>query len=202
MSYLDTIQAKKQAKRDEDDKNAYNESLNSVSSDIRTLLASLETSGAKKLDKQVVEAISSLGKIVATINTVKIESDTETRFTLKRIADILSNLNVNPVVNVPKAEVTVQEREINFDPLLERLSTPETSDDDPLIDYKAQDISNDDPNTQYVGFVNSKGNWYIIENTDSSLRYKFGNKGYLAAFKNAPKHNYKLYSEAISEIKT
>lgn len=202
MSYLDTIQAKKQARRDDDEKKAYNDSLNSVSEDIRTLLASLETSGAKKLDKQVVDAISSLGAIVAALNGLKVDGDDETKQTLNRIADILSRLDVRPVVNVPKAQVTINERDIDFDPLIQSLNAKEVPDDDPLIQYKAQDINDDDPNIQYVGFVNPEGNWYIIENSGSSLRYKFGKKGYINAFKDAAKLSYKLYSEAIREVKT
>lgn len=203
MSYLDTIQAKKQAEKEDAEKQAFNDSLSGVSTDIRTLLASLETSGAKKLDAQVVKAIASLGSIVQAIQTLRVENDEESKELLKDIADTLSRLNVNPVVNVPKAQVTVQERKIDFDPLIKVLTKDkeETSDDDSLACYKAQDINNDDPNTQYVGFVNPEGNWYIIENSGDSLRYVFGKKDYATAFKNASKQSYRLYSEALNETK-
>ena len=203
MSYLETIKTKRQGKLDSDKEQAFTDSLEGVSADIRVLLASLETSGAKKLDKQVVDAISTLGTIVQALSTLKVESDSEVKDTLKTIADSLSNLDVRPVVNVPKAQVTVQERKIDFDPLINALNKEpaKETDDDPLAGYKAQDINNDDPNIQYVGFVNAQGNWYIIQNDDSSLRYKFGSKGYTRAFKDCAKLSYKLYSEAIGETK-
>ena len=203
MDYLETIKTKRQGKLDSDKEQAFTDSLGELSSDIRVLLASLETSGAKKLDRQVVEAISSLGTIVEALSTLKVESDSEVKETLRTIATNLGNLDIRPVVNVPKAQVTVQEREIDFDPLINALNKEPTkeTDDDPLAGYKAQDINNDDPNIQYVGFVNAQGNWYIIQNDDSSLRYKFGVKGYTKAFKDCAKLSYKLYSEAIGEIK-
>lgn len=203
MNYLDTIKDKRQGKQEADSQQDFVDSIKSVSSDVRELLASLETSGAKKLDKRVVEAISSLASLVEALKSVRVENDTETKEALANIADILGRINVQPIVNVKAPQVTVQEREISFDPLIEALSKPQVRDDDPLVGYKAQDINNNDPHTQYVGFVNSKGNWYIIENNDeeNSLRYVFGKKGYSTAFKNAPKLNYKLYSEAVNATK-
>ena len=204
MSYLDDIEAKRQGKKDDDDKQAFTDSLDGVSTDIRTLLASLETSGAKKLDAQVVNAIASLGSIVQAIQALRIENDEESKEVLREIAETLSSLNVSPIVNVPKAQITVQERNIDFDPLIKALDKKEEveTDDDPLAGYKAQDINSDDPHVQYVGFINPQGSWYIIENNDTTntLRYKFGKKGYSTAFKNMTKHNYKLYSEAIREV--
>lgn len=204
MAYLDTINEKRQEKSKADEQRAFVDSISAVSTDVRELLASLETSGAKKLDKKVVDAISALGTLVEALKTVKIENDSDTKEALANIAGILSRINVQPIVNVEAPQVTVQERKIDFDPLIEALNKPETSDDDPLVRYKAQDINNDDPHTQYVGFINPEGEWYIIENNDesNSLRYVFGKKGYIRAFKDASKLNYKLYSEAINATKT
>lgn len=203
MEYLDTVQNKRQATQENSKQKAFVDSISLVSSDIRDLLASLETSGAKKLDKRVVDAISSLSSIIEALNSVKIENDSEVKDALANIANILGNLDVRPIVNVPKAQVTVNEKEVNFDPLIKALNKPEVKDDDPLVGYKAQDINGDDPHVQYVGFVNAKGNWYIIENSDTtnSLRYVFGKDNYTEAFNNVTKLRYRLFSEAYSEVK-
>lgn len=200
MDYKDVIKGKRLAKIDADKQDTFIGSITAVSSDIRELLGALETSGAKKLDKQVIDAISSLKLIVEALNSVRIESDDDVKERLGEIADILQKMNIRPVVNVSPAQVTVNEKEVNFDPLIKALSKPEAKDDDPLVGYKAQDIDNTDPHIQYVGFINSKGNWYIIENDDNSnsLRYVFGDKGYAKAFNDASKLNYKLFSEAIN----
>jgi hypothetical protein len=198
---ISRIKEKRHSQADAKEKQALVDSLESVSSDVRELLASLETSGAKKLDKQVVEAISALSSIVGAIKQVRISNDSETKQALADIANILKGINLSPVINVPAPKVTVQERKIDFDPLINALNKEVPLDDDPLSGYKAQDINNDDPNIQYVGFINSTGEWYIIENNDSSLRYKFGKKNYLEAFKDCAKQSYKLYSEAVNEVK-
>ncbi len=203
MDYLDTIKNKRQDTVEAGKQQSYTDSLNAVSVDIRTLLASLETSGAKKLDKQVVSAISSLASIVETLKTVKISNDEETKHILSQIVRSLDKIDVRPVVNVKAPQVNVTEQKLNLDPLIKALERPEVADDDPLVGYKAQDINNDDPHTQYVGFVNARGNWYIIENNDesNSLRYVFGEGNYSVAFKAATKLNYRLYSEAVNATK-
>lgn len=204
MPYLDTIKEKRQGEADASSQQAFVNSITQVSADIRELLASLETSGAKKLDTKVVEAIGSLNSIVGALQNVVVREDQDMKAALANIADILETMDIKPIVNVKAPQVTVQERKIDFDPLIAALNSESSSDDDPLATYKAQDINSDDPHVQYVGFVNPSGNWYIIENNDitNSLRYKFGKKGYAKAFKDAAKLNYKLYSEAIREIKT
>jgi hypothetical protein len=198
---ISRIKEKRLSQADSKEKKALVDSLESVGSDVRELLASLETSGTKKLDKQVVDAISTLGSIVGAIKLVRISNDSETKQALADISNILKGINFSPVINVSAPKVTVQERDIDFNPLINALNKEVPSDDDPLSGYKAQDINNDDPNIQYVGFVNSAGEWYIIENSDSSLRYKFGKSKYLSAFKDCAKQSYKLYSEAINEVK-
>jgi len=200
MQYLETVKSKRQASEDTNKQKAFVDSIGLVSSDIRELLASLETSGAKKLDKRVVDAISSLASIVEALNAVKIENDADVKLALGEIASILKNMDMKPVVRVDAPKITLNEKEVNFDPLLKALNRETVSDDDPLVGYKAQDINNDDPHVQYIGFVNSKGNWYIIENneTTSSLRYVFGKDKYSEAFKNITKLRYKLFSEAFN----
>lgn len=200
MDYTETIKSKRLAKLESDKQSAFVNSIEQVSSDIRQLLSSLETSGAKKLDTKVVEAISSLSSIVDAIKLVKIDSDDEVKNALKTIASILNGLDVRPIVNVPQPKVIVNEKKIDFDPIVNAINNKPLPNDDPLSGYKAQDIGGTDPHVQYIGFVNSKGNWYIIENDDTSnsLRYVFGIKNYKTSFANASKLNYKLFNEAIN----
>lgn len=117
---------------------------------------------------------------------------------LEEVARSIKAIRVNPSVTVTPSKIDLSGLE---NTLKEYLSTPEAKGID-LDEYRAQDINNTDPNTQYVGFVNSDGGWYIIENSGDALRYVFGKRGYAKAFKDAPKLNYRLYSEAVREVKT
>ncbi len=116
---------------------------------------------------------------------------------LEEVARSIKSLKFNPSITVASPKIDLSGLE---NTLREVLSTSEEKELS-LTDYKAQDVNNDDPHTQYVGFINPDGAWYIIENNGESLRYKFGTTSYTNAFKDAAKLNYKLYSEAIREVK-
>jgi hypothetical protein len=115
---------------------------------------------------------------------------------LEDVRDAIKAIKVNPSITVSPSKIDLSGLEKT---LKEVLQTPEAKGID-LLQYKAQDVNNDDPNIQYVGFIDTEGGWYIIENNGESLRYKFGKKGYTSAFKDAAKLNYKLYSEAVREV--
>lgn len=106
---------------------------------------------------------------------------------------------ITQAVRSKRLETTVNVPETDFDPVVKAIKGQKLPKNDPLSFYKAQDINNNDPNLQYVGFVNPEGGWYIIENSGDAIRYVFGKTGYAQAFKDATKLNYRLYSEAIRE---
>lgn len=116
---------------------------------------------------------------------------------LESIHAAISKVKTNPTVRVsPVIDLSGVEKAI------ENINSLENEGID-LSCYRAQDIDNTDPNIQYVGFVDPKGCWYIIENNelDNSLRYKFGESDYQDAWINAPKFEYRVLNEAIDEIK-
>lgn len=122
-----------------------------------------------------------------------------------KLQNSIDNLEVNPVVNVAAPKVTVQPTPVDFKPLQDSLKEYMDSDSDTLdlSCYRAQDLLNSG-DTQYVGFVNPQGNWYIIENLtkQNSLRYVFGNTDYTKAWEDAPSHVYSLLNEAINALST
>jgi hypothetical protein len=118
---ISRIKDKRQAQTDAKEKQALVDSLESVSSDVRELLASLETSGAKKLDRQVVSSIAYLGSLVEAIRTIKISNDDETKKALREIANILEKINVQPVVKVSPTPVNITEKEVDFKPVVDAI---------------------------------------------------------------------------------
>lgn len=201
MNYLDKISDKRQKTVDTQLESDKLQVFTDLSDGIKEVFSTLEKTGAKKLDKQVVDAINKLESIVESIASIKVTSDSDIKDALISLASAMQSIKVQPVVNVPAPQVTVNEKEVDFKPIIDALGNQKyvAPTGDPLSEYKAQDINNDDPHRQYVGFVNPKGNWYIIENdeTNNSLRYVFGTKNYLKAMQKPAKLNYRLYSDAI-----
>lgn len=112
-----------------------------------------------------------------------------------------------PIVNVPETVVNVKEQKLDLDSLQstlqDYLDKPNESENE-TIDlncYKAQDIT-DSGKFQYIGFVNTEGSWFIIENNvrGNTLRYVFGNENYAEAFSDAATYEYRLLNEAIDAI--
>lgn len=197
MEYLDKIKQKKIDLKDEFQKAKQTSSTNALYQEVRNLLKSLETTGAKSLDKDFIKAVERLSDISENLKTVKVTSDSDIKELLASLATVLSQLELRPVINVKSPEINIPETKIDFNPILKKMK-PEK-----VLEYKAQDMDSlSDPNIQYIGFINSSGGWYIIENNtfDDSLRYKFGKKGYTEAWQTRLKHVYKLYNEALNEV--
>lgn len=200
--YLETVKNKRQISSQSKTEQDKLEAFTTLAQEIRSLLTSLETAGAKQLDKKVVEAIARLDKIVNSISTVKVTSDQDIKTALLYMAEAIRQIDVKPVINLPPPKVELKEREIDFQPIIEQLGKHKPSKALlTLSDYKAQDMNELDPNIQYIGFVNPAGRWYIIENNtlDNTLRYKFGRSGYPTAWKKPQSLNYKLLNEAVRE---
>ena len=107
-----------------------------------------------------------------------------------------------PIVNVEPAQVTVQERPIDFTPVIKAIDAMkpgESSEDIQLQEYRASDIK-DSGGMQYIGFVHPSGRWYIIENDvkKNKMRYLFGQRAYATHFKNAASYEYKVMNEAVN----
>ena len=90
---------------------------------------------------------------------------------------------------------------IDLKPLTDTLESHFKDDTIDLNNYRAQDIK-DDGDTQYIGFTNVKGEWYIVENKTrkNQLRYKFGKSGYAKAWREAETYTYTLLYEAASAL--
>lgn len=134
MTYLDNVKNKREAqalaKVGADRLKAFTE----LATEIRTLLASLEKSGAKKLDKNLVSAINKLGNVAKSIDSIKVTSDKDIKTGLRALSIAIQKLDTRPVVNVPQAKVEVNEREIDFKPLIAEIKK---------LDRKAPTVSID-----------------------------------------------------------
>lgn len=159
--------------------------LNQISDDFKRVVLSVTKLSSDQSDKVQRE----LGQISKDIRAIKMPE-------LPKMPDI------------PVPVVKIQERKLDLSPLERaiRESAPKTADLPPekldMDSFRAQDIASPDSNTQYIGFLNPAGEWYIIENKikDNTLRYVFGKGGYSKAFAKAGTYQYELLSEAVNAL--
>lgn len=113
---------------------------------------------------------------------------------LKAIMTAVKGINLTP-------QVTVKTEPVDLNPLADMLN--DNDEDEDVIDfddYKASDLTNDG-DKQYVGFLSTDGDWYIIENDikNNTMRYVFGDGDYAKAFKKASTYKYKLLNDAVAD---
>ena len=199
--YTDQIKDKRlQAKQDKDEA-AHRAVFESLATELRSMLDSLETAKPKKLDQEYIAAINKLEHLLSAIDQVKLTADDELKSGIKLLAQILLGMDMKPVINVAPAKVDIPA--IDTKGIEKALSkalkaAPKVS----IQDFRAQDIDNEELGIQYIGFINPQSIWMIIRNDidKDQLRYKFGKDNYTQAFAEASKFEYKLFDEALSDI--
>lgn len=224
MPYLDDVTAKRtnQAQQRKE-----SEELDTMLTEMKKMqLASLMGSGKstviltdqtdlgdklKEMNDKVVKAIEAIEKPeFSAPDAVTVINQVDNTKELKDLLQAIKALKLDTVVNNPEPKVTVNTAALNLQPLQatirEALSTRESIvvehntniDRYDLSRYRAVDIK-DGTDTQYVGFVNPEGNWYIIENKvrENSMRFVFGTSGYSKHFKSAGQYSYQLLDKAI-----
>lgn len=161
------------------------------------------------IDSSAIDAkqVNKLIEVVSTLDALNGMIANNLKYADKQRGEILAAikaLKLSTVVNVPEPKVTFKESKVDFSPLqdtIREVFTPPVTFIN-LDRYKAQDIDNSVQDKQYIGFLNSEGNWYIIENDipANKLRYVFGNSGYIEAFSKASSYEYTLLNEAVDAL--
>jgi hypothetical protein len=167
----------------------------------------------KEMNDKVVSAIKAIETPVIP-DAVKVTNQVDTTKELKEVLQAIKSLKLvveAPIINLPEPKVTVNNQKLDLAPLqatirqaLER-QAPVDQDGDGIPDrfdlsrYIAQDMK-DGEETQYVGFVNPEGHWYIVENDvkGNKMRYVFGSSGYSKHFKQASSYKYMILDKAIN----
>jgi len=121
LDYLDKVKDKRAGKADDSHKKELVDSFTSLSKQITLLLASLKKTSATKVDSDFVAAVKQLSGISNQLKQVRVTSDQDIKRTLADLSNALTVLDVKPVVNVPAPQVTVNEKEVDFKPLIKAL---------------------------------------------------------------------------------
>lgn len=167
----------------------------------------IEVLEAVKDDKSTTQQINHLSAMVTDFKSLITGVQQSNKAQADRIVTAVNSLKEviaeqKPVV-VPAPNVRLTEKATDFTPLINELKTILTpkavKKQINLADYRAIDLDNAPGNVQYVGFQNSAGNWYILQNNEetNSIRYYFGKDGYDVGWDERHGHDYKTLSEAM-----
>lgn len=101
-----------------------------------------------------------------------------------------------PVVNAPAPDLTPIQQQLQANS--SKVLPPQLN----LATYRAHDMDEQDPDVQYIGFINVDGYWYILRNDlkKNSMRYVFGYGNYMDAWTMASTLSYLPLEEAIKAI--
>lgn len=181
----------------------HTELLDSFQDTIFTLVEYLENVPKGELEKLVEfvksqdgEAAQATVKLIEAINTLPQKLNAQAIKT-EDITAAIKQVRIEPQVSVE-----VKNDPVDTQPIADVLKQSFTQKDD-MIDlscYRAQDLYEGfDGKTQYVGFQNPKGEWFIIKNIipDNSMRYRFGKSDYLAHWDKQSKLSYYTLAEAV-----
>lgn len=163
-----------------------------------------------KID-EAIEAIKGVQVKVEPKINVK-ASDVKVSNDFSEIVNKLEELKSCFIVNVPEIKLPKSSNKDIVEELKKQtalMSEKETEDiekEEPKKDilcYKVSDGKEPVTGYQYFGFINPEGGWYILFNDaiESQVRYKFGKDNYAEAWNNYANLDYKMYNEAIDEIK-
>ena len=159
-----------------------------------TGLKAIIVAASNASESQTTEVISNIENMIESISEAHTQAIGQMDSTLQDIARYLKN-----PPKLPTPSVTVQERELDLKPLekaIKALSSKKTLD---LNSYRAQDLDTAPDGTQYVGFQDGAGSWYIMHSDDNTntLRYFFGKMSYAEAWDERYSHDYATLSEAM-----
>lgn len=180
------------------------DALFTLSKRMSAVAQDFDGNGVKSIEKSLSTAATRLEQAVTKIKTVKVETDDDVKTVLNGLREAIESFDYSPTVNVPAPNVTVTAPEVDLKPLQKSMDsyfTPRTDVVD-LSRYRAQDMDEMEQGTQFVGFVNPEGAWYILKSVeeDNTLRYKFGKDKYPRAWERVSTFKYKLLNEAADEI--
>jgi hypothetical protein len=91
----------------------------------QSVLDEMERNNPEKIVKAFSDGVKAIQAAAKSIQNINVESDMDVIEGLSKINDTIASLKVNPTVNVPAAEVTVNEKEIDLSPLTDLLKSLE-----------------------------------------------------------------------------
>lgn len=155
-----------------------------------------------ELSKTQVSAIRSLGKDIQALGTALDSYQDALRAQTVEIVEAINGLELSPKITVPRAQVTVNERDVDLSPVIDAINASKPKKTPTLSDYRADDIDTAPDGTQYILAFALDGSWYIAQaDKDGRCRYHFGTGDYSQAWDERIGLEYQRLAEAIRGLR-
>lgn len=182
---------------------------------IQELLDTDEVKRSTEQHDKLISAISELKESIESANQAAEQQTREIHQSFETMLESVSNAQTQAIdqqnsilediarylktpPKLPTPQVNITERELDLggvEKALKSLTPKKTRD---LSSYRALDLENMPDGNQYIGFQNSSGDWYIMQNDERAnrIRYYFGKGDYATAWDEKVSHDYTTLSEA------
>jgi hypothetical protein len=179
------------------------ENIAQVHDGLQMLQKQYQEQGLPDAAKSLGTVVDKVGALVKMLTSSKVSLDSKLQKTLDNLSKSIDAIEFNPTVSVEAPKVTVPRVDVSgIEKAIANLAQTDEGGTLDLDDYMAHDLDDMEQGVQYVGFVNSKGNWYIVKNVEAenSLRYAFGNDAYADFWPKASQLDYTVLNEALHEV--
>lgn len=93
------------------------DNMASLSERMQAVVGDLNKNGVDRLEKGLDATVSKLQSVVDEMKSISVKSDKDVVEGIRKLSKTIEGMNVNPVVNVPKPEVTVTGSEVDLSPV-------------------------------------------------------------------------------------
>lgn len=158
----------------------------------------------KNVADSVKELSAQLKSLPNALDKLNAKDTQEMMDCMRGIQEAINSKDFSPNIDVKSPAIP----QINVAPIvkaIENLKEGKEEDKETgvdLDDYRGVVIDDDADTMQYIGFMNTKGEWYIICNDidDNKMTYKFGKTDFNSAWDSHVNLNYKMLDVAVAEV--
>lgn len=170
--------------------------IKELTKEVEQLAKSMQNTGIDDAAQAINATVNTLQELSKTIKKTDDKNVAMVAEKVAQLADRIAQIEINPQIEVKPVV------DIDLSPITKAL--PKSVTKVSIEDFRAQDLDEEEPGVQFVGFVAPNGNWMIIRNDveKNSMRYKFGKKDYAKAWPKLATFNYQTLDKAYDEIKT
>jgi hypothetical protein len=137
------------------------------------MVASIEKLDVSEVNNDQLVAIDSAVSALKSVEAILIDYTTTLETQTDRVVEALNNIELSPNITVPKPQVTIHEKPISFAPLEEAIESLRVEKPLSLADYRAHDIDTAPDGLQYIGYISLDGSWYIIQSNDAANTMRY-----------------------------
>lgn len=154
----------------------------------------------KNVADSVKELSAQLKSLPNALDKLNAKDTQEMMDCMRGIQEAINSKDFSPNIDVKSPSIP----QINVAPIVKAIENlkEEKEVEIDLDDYRGIIIDDESDTMQYIGFMNPKGEWYIICNDigDNKMTYVFGKTNFNGAWDSHVSLNYKMLDAAVAEV--